>query len=122
MVDDNRDSADSLSMFLRLKGNEVVTSYDGIEGVEAAERFRPHAILLDIGLPRLNGEDACRRIRASSWGRDMLLVAVTGWGQQEDRRRTLEAGFDAHLVKPVDPVEVMRLLAARSARPGADRR
>ena len=115
VVDDNRDSADSLSMFLKLKGNEVVTAYDGIDGVEAAERFRPDAVLLDIGLPRLNGEDACRRIRASSWGRDVLLVAVTGWGQEEDRRRTLEAGFDAHLVKPVDPVEVMKLLAARQA-------
>jgi PAS domain S-box-containing protein len=113
VVDDNRDSAESLSMFLRLNGHEVSTAYDGIEAVEAAERFRPDAVLLDIGLPRLSGEDACRRIRAWPWGRDMMLVALTGWGQDADRRRTLEAGFDAHLVKPVDPAEVMKLLASR---------
>jgi PAS domain S-box-containing protein len=113
VADDNRDSAESLSMFLRLNGNEVETVYDGVEAVEAAERFRPDVILLDIGMPRLNGEDACRQIRATSWGQDMMLVALTGWGQEEDRRRAVEAGFDAHLVKPVDPAEVMKLLAAR---------
>jgi CheY-like chemotaxis protein/two-component sensor histidine kinase len=102
VVDDNRDSADSLAMLLRLRGNEVETAYDGAEGVQAAQRFRPHVALLDIGMPRLNGEEACRRIRAEAWGQGMFIVALTGWGQDEDRRRSAEAGFDEHLVKPLD--------------------
>ncbi|MDP2054183.1 MAG: PAS domain S-box protein, partial [Acidobacteriota bacterium] len=103
VVDDNRDSADSLSAFLRLKGNEVFNAYDGIDAVDAAERHRPEVVLLDIGMPRLNGEDACRRIRSQPWGVGMTLIALTGWGQEEDRRRTLDAGFDAHFTKPDDP-------------------
>jgi signal transduction histidine kinase len=111
VVDDNRDSADSLAMLLRLTGHEVHAAYDGVEGVEAAERVRPEVVLLDIGMPGLNGYDACRRIRGQEWGKDVMLIATTGWGQDEDRRRTGEAGFDAHLVKPVDPQALMRLLA-----------
>jgi PAS domain S-box-containing protein len=110
VVDDNRDSADSLAMLLGLSGHEVHTAYDGLEGIESAERVRPEVVLLDIGMPRLNGYDACRRIREQPWGKDVLLIAMTGWGQDEDRRRTVEAGFDAHLVKPVDPQTLMRLL------------
>ena len=73
--------------------------------------MRPEAVLLDIGMPKLNGYEVCRRIRKEEWGKDMFLVALTGWGQEEDRRRTDEAGFDAHLVKPVDPDELVKLLA-----------
>lgn len=110
VVDDNRDSADSLSMLLRMTGHQVHTAYDGVDGVEAAERFRPDVVLLDIGMPNLSGEDVCRRIRAETWGNGMTLIALTGWGQHEDRRRTMEAGFDAHMVKPVDTSALIKLL------------
>lgn len=118
VVDDNRDSADSLAMLLRLTGNEVHTGYDGLEGVETAERLQPDVVLLDIGMPNLNGHDACRRIREEAWGKDMVLIALTGWGQEEDRRRTVEAGFDAHMVKPVDPTALLKLLASLSVQEG----
>jgi CheY-like chemotaxis protein len=114
IVDDNRDGADSLGMMLKLMGNNAVTAYDGQEGVEMAERFRPDVVLLDIGLPKLNGYETCRRIREQPWGKNIVLIAVTGWGQDEDRRRSQEAGFDHHLVKPVDPRALMRLLAGLS--------
>jgi DNA-binding response OmpR family regulator/two-component sensor histidine kinase len=111
VVDDNRDSADSLATLLRLTGHEVQTAYDGDEGVEAAERVRPEVLLLDLGMPILNGYDACRRIRKQAWGNGVVLIAMAGWGQVEDRRRTAEAGFDAHIVKPVNPHALMKLLA-----------
>jgi two-component system CheB/CheR fusion protein len=111
IVDDNKDGADSLSMMLKIMGNETHTAYDGQEGVEAAERYRPDVILFDIGLPKLNGYEACRRIREQPWGKSMVLIAVTGWGQDEDRRRSHDAGFDHHMVKPVDPTSLMKLLA-----------
>lgn len=114
IVDDNHDSADALAMLLRLYGYEADTAYDGLEGVEAAEQLRPNAVLLDIGMPRLNGYDACRRIREKPWGKGLVLIAMTGWGQEEDRRRTTEAGFDAHIVKPVDPTDLIKLLASLS--------
>jgi PAS domain S-box-containing protein len=113
VADDNRDSADLFAMFLRLIGNEVYTAYDGAKAVEEAERVRPDAVLLDIGMPRLNGEEACRRIRATPWGANVVLIALTGWDQEENRRRIIDAGFDAHLIKPVDPSAVMELLASR---------
>jgi CheY-like chemotaxis protein len=102
VVDDNRDSADSLGMLLRIKGNDVRTAYDGLEAVEAAAAFLPEMILLDIGLPKLNGYEVARRIRQQPRGREMMIVALTGWGQDDDRRLSLEAGFDFHVVKPVD--------------------
>jgi PAS domain S-box-containing protein len=111
IVDDNRDGADSLGMMLRMMGNDTRTAYDGQQGVDAAGEFRPDVILLDIGLPRLNGYEACRRIRGQPWGTGVVLIAVTGWGQEEDRRRSHEAGFDHHMVKPVDPQSLMKLLA-----------
>jgi PAS domain S-box-containing protein len=111
IVDDNRDSADSLGMLLQILGNEVRIAHAGQEGLDAADEFRPDVVLLDIGLPKLNGYEACRRIREQSWGRSMVLIALTGWGQEDDRRRSREAGFDRHLVKPVDPPELMGLLA-----------
>ena len=114
IVDDNRDSADSLAMLLRLMGHEVSTAYDGEQAVEVASAFRPDVALLDIGMPKLNGYEACRRIREQPWGRDMILVALTGWGQEEDRRRTRAAGFNQHIVKPVDLNALLPLLSSSS--------
>jgi CheY-like chemotaxis protein/two-component sensor histidine kinase len=94
VVDDNRDNAASLAMLLAIMGNDARTAHDGLEGVELAEAFRPDLIVLDIGLPKLNGYDACRRIREKPWAKDTLIVAATGWGQEEYRRRSKEAGFD----------------------------
>jgi PAS domain S-box-containing protein len=101
VVDDNRDSATSLAALVELLGHRVETAADGIEAIEVAERFLPQVILLDLGLPRLDGYAAARRIRSAPWGAGMLLVAQTGWGQQADRALATEAGFDHHLVKPV---------------------
>jgi CheY-like chemotaxis protein/anti-sigma regulatory factor (Ser/Thr protein kinase) len=115
LVDDNRDSADSLAMLLKVMGHEVRIAHDGLEAVEGAETFQPHVILLDIGLPRLNGYEAARRIREQQRHKDLTLVALTGFGQDEDRRRAEEAGFDAHMVKPVDFAALAKLLAASSA-------
>ena len=85
VVDDNRDSAMTLAMLLKVTGNDTRTAHDGMEAIEQAEAYRPAVILLDIGLPKMNGYDACRRIRAQPWGEDILMVALTGWGQAEDR-------------------------------------
>ncbi len=115
VVDDNRDGADSLSMMLRLMGNDTRTAYDGEEAVAAAVEFRPDVILLDIGLPRLTGYEACRRIRRQPGGKELVIIAQTGWGQEEDRQRTHQAGFDHHLVKPVEPTALMKLLAGLQA-------
>jgi PAS domain S-box-containing protein len=112
IVDDSEDGAESLAMLLELTGHEVYKAHDGVEAIEAAERLRPDAVLLDIGLPRLNGYEACRRIRQQPWGKDLMMVALTGWGQEEDRNRSREAGFDAHLVKPVDHEALTQLLAS----------
>jgi PAS domain S-box-containing protein len=111
VVDDNKDSAVTWGMMLELTGNEVRTAHDGLEAVEVAEAFKPDVVLLDIGLPKLNGYDAARKIRNQSWGKGMFLVAVTGRGQDEDRRRSTEAGFNLHMVKPVDPAALEDLLA-----------
>jgi signal transduction histidine kinase len=110
VVDDNRDSANSLAMLLKLLGHTVDTAHDGLEAVEKAMTFRGDVILLDIGKPRLNGYEAARRIREQRQ-KGLKLVALTGWGQEEDRRNSEEAGFDAHLVKPVDLAALTKLLA-----------
>ena len=112
IVDDNADSAQSLAMLLELSGHETHTAGDGLEGLTLAEQARPDVVLLDIGLPRLNGYEVCRRIREQTWGRDIVIAALTGWGQEEDRQRSREAGFTAHLVKPVELSALMKLLAA----------
>jgi signal transduction histidine kinase len=102
VVDDNLDSAESMTMMLKLSGHDVATAHDGLEAVKLAKEFQPDVALLDLGMPKLDGYEAARSIREQSWGQDMLLVALTGWGQAEDKRRSREAGFDAHLVKPID--------------------
>ena len=111
IVDDNRDTAASLAMLLETAGSTTAEAYDGVEALEVAARFRPDVVLLDIGLPKLDGHEVCRRIRAEPWGRDVTLIAVSGWGQDDDRRRSCEAGFDHHMVKPVDYHTLLKLLA-----------
>jgi two-component system CheB/CheR fusion protein len=115
VVDDNKDSADSMGMLLRIKGNDIRTAHDGLEAVDVAGTFRPELVLLDIGLPKLNGYEVARRIRQQPWGRDAILVALTGWGQDEDRRRSQEAGFNFHIVKPVEIAALEKLLSASQA-------
>ena len=110
VVDDNRDSATSLAMLLKLLGNEVRMAHDGVEAVEAAERFRPEVMLMDVGMPRLDGYEATRRIREQSWGKTMTIIALTGWGQEGDKRQSREAGCNAHLVKPVNLSDLEKLL------------
>jgi PAS domain S-box-containing protein len=112
VVDDNRDGADSLAMMLQLIGHEVRTANDGFEAIEAAERFAPEVILMDIGMPRMNGLDATRRIREQPWGRDVKIYALTGWGQDGDRAKSRAAGCDGHLVKPVHLPDLEKLLAS----------
>jgi PAS domain S-box-containing protein len=111
VVDDNRDSAESMAEMLRLFGNEVALAYDGMEAVERAREFHPEVVLMDVGMPRLNGLDATRRIREQPWGRGIAIIALTGWGQDADRARTREAGCDGHLVKPVSAEDLTRLLS-----------
>ena len=107
---DTEINADTMAMYLASQGHEVVTANDGLEAVETAATFQPAAVLLDIGLPKLNGYDAATRIRAQR-GSDVMLIALTGWGQETDRRRSREAGFDHHLTKPVELDELGRLLS-----------
>jgi CheY-like chemotaxis protein len=111
VVDDNSDALQTLSMLVKLMGHEVCEARDGLEAVELAERFSPDVVLMDIGMPNLNGYDAAQQIRDQPWGRDMMLIATTGWGQEDDRRRTKDAGFDYHLVKPIDHAKLGELLA-----------
>jgi len=116
VVDDNRDSADMLALMLQLGGHETFAAHDGLAAVERAATLDPDVILLDIGLPVLDGYEAARRIREQQGlKRRQLLVALTGWGQAEDRRRSEDAGFDAHLVKPVTEAVLRRLLAEHGA-------
>jgi signal transduction histidine kinase len=113
IADDNRDAADSLASVLRVIGHEVRTAYDGQQALDMAEAFCPALALLDIGMPRMNGYDTARRIRGKPFGRGMVLVALTGWGQPEDKQKSQAAGFDHHLVKPLDPSVLDSLLPAR---------
>jgi PAS domain S-box-containing protein len=114
VVDDNRDGAETMAMMLELIGNEVMVAHDGIEAVEQAERFRPELILMDVGMPRLDGLEATKRIRAQPWGRDLKIVALTGWGQEADRERSRAAECDGHLVKPVSLTDLQKLLTEMS--------
>jgi len=110
VVDDNQDAAALIALLLRLAGQEVSTAHDGEEALAAAAAQRPDVILLDLAMPRLNGYDTAKRIRAEPWGNDVALIALSGWGQRQDRDRTAEAGFRAHLVKPVGEAELLSVL------------
>lgn len=110
IVEDNEDSALSLKMLLEALGYAVEVAHDGEEGVTAAIALRPDVILMDIGLPKMNGYEAARRIRKECPDRPMVIVALTGWGQEPDRRRSVEAGIDHHLVKPLDLAALKRIL------------
>jgi DNA-binding response OmpR family regulator len=118
VVDDLRDSTDSLAIMLKLKGHDTQTAYDGLEALQAAATFQPNIVLLDIGLPKMNGSETARSIRKESWGGDMTLIAVTGWGQAEDKRRALEAGFNLHLTKPVEVAALDEMLDGLIHEPG----
>ena len=111
MVDDNLDSGHTLSMLLKVRGHEVRTAGDGLEAIASAEEFRPDIILMDVGMPKLNGYEATRCLREKPFGKDIMIVALTGWGQASDVARSIEAGCSAHLVKPVDFADLERLLA-----------
>jgi signal transduction histidine kinase/CheY-like chemotaxis protein len=111
VVDDNTDNAELLKIILEGEGHETFTAHDGVEGLAAAERLRPDVVLMDLGLPRIDGFEVCRRIREQPWGKQMLIIAITGWGQDVDRRRSREAGFDHHLVKPVDARVISALMS-----------
>jgi CheY-like chemotaxis protein len=110
VVDDNRDAATSMRLLLQLLGCQVLTAYDGLEALASAEKFLPHAVVLDVGMPRLNGLEVARRLRAQEWAKGMVLVALSGWCREEDRRQALEAGFDGHLAKPVHAKQIRDLL------------
>jgi PAS domain S-box-containing protein len=111
VVDDNESAARVLGLLLTALGNEVQTAFDGQTAIELAESFRPGIVLLDIGMPKMNGYETAHRIRQQPWGKEMVLAALTGWGQEDDKRRTREVGFDHHFVKPVDPSVLQRFLA-----------
>ncbi len=122
VVDDNVDSAQTLATLIELMGCETRTAHDGVQAVQAADAFRPDLMLLDIGLPHLDGHGVAREIRSRPWGRDVVLIALSGWSQESDRRKSDAAGFDRHLVKPLDLDELDRLLGERMAvAEGADR-
>ena len=118
VVDDNEDAADSLAMLLSVRGDEVRIAYDGAQAVEAEHDFNPEVVLLDIGLPKLSGYDVARSIR-STRGNGVLIIAITGWGQEDDRRRAREAGFDHHFTKPVDFDVLLELIDRESPPPRA---
>jgi Response regulator containing a CheY-like receiver domain and an HD-GYP domain len=113
IVDDNRDSAESLAMLMRVRGHEVRTAYDGRQGLSVAEEYHPGVVILDIGLPGLDGYAVARALRAQADFRNALLIALTGYGAEEDRRACYRSGFDAHLVKPVDLVPLLGLLESQ---------
>lgn len=111
VVDDNHDSALSLAMVLTIMGHETRTAHDGETALATAEQFTPDVVLLDIGLPKMNGYEVAQRIREQAWGVGMFLIAVTGWGQAEDRARSKEVGLNMHMVKPVEPSALQAVLA-----------
>lgn len=119
VVDDNHDAAESLQVLLSLMGNEVAVAYNGKEAVEVAEASRPDVVFLDIGLPGMNGYDTARTIRRSEWGRNITLIALTGWGQQDDQELAREAGFDRHFLKPVAFEHLTDVLSGLPLRPVA---
>lgn len=110
VVDDNKDVARSLVTLLTMEGHEARAAYSGAEAVEVAQEIRPEVVFMDIGMPSMNGHQACRRIREFDWGNGISLIALTGWGQDDDRLRSEQAGFYAHLVKPLEFDDLERVL------------
>jgi CheY-like chemotaxis protein len=117
VVDDNWDSATSMALMLKLMNNEVRIAHDGVEALEVAESFRPQVILMDVGMPRLNGYETTRRIRERPWGRSVTIIALTGWGQEGDKALSKEASCNGHLVKPVNLPDLEKLLAETAVAP-----
>ncbi len=113
IADDNRDAADSLSMLLELAGHEVRVAHHGRAALSLAQAFRPDVALLDIGMPDLSGYEVAQELRREPWGRGIQLIALTGWGQEKDRQQALEAGFNQHLTKPIDPDQLEALISSR---------
>ncbi|HYM48842.1 MAG TPA: response regulator, partial [Burkholderiaceae bacterium] len=111
MADDNRDAAESLAALLRVDGHEVVIGHDGNQALQLAEQFRPQVMLLDVSMPRMNGHEATRRLRATEWGKAIYIVALSGFGQERDRARSLQAGCNAHLIKPLSLADLEDALA-----------
>ena len=110
VVDDNEDAAESLAILLRVQGHDVMTAHDGPSALRVADLFRPALVFMDIGMPSMDGYEVARRIRATPELAGTVLVALTGWGQQEDRRRSIDSGFDHHVVKPVDPLTLTQIV------------
>jgi CheY-like chemotaxis protein len=117
VADDNLDAAESLAMLLTMMGHEVRAAHDGAQAVDQAEKFRPDLIFMDVGMPKLDGLEAAAQIRRMAWGAGPVIVALTGWGQEADRKRSKEAGCDEHLVKPLDFDRLSALLAELAAAP-----
>ena len=115
VVEDDPELRTALSALFRREGYEVFATEDGVQAFTRAIKDVPGLVLLDLGMPRLNGYDACRRIREKPWGKDIFLIALTGWGQDDDRRRTEAAGFNCHMVKPINPRDLMKVLAQLQA-------
>ncbi len=120
IADDIPDNADTLAVLVRMTGHEAQTAYDGEQALARAFELHPEVAILDLGMPKRSGIEVCRRIREQPWGEAMTLIAVTGWGREDDRRLTQEAGFDHHLVKPVDARVLLDLLSALAARAGGN--
>ncbi len=116
VADDNQDAADSLAMILEMAGHDVRVVHDGRSALSVAEAFRPDTVLLDIGMPQLNGYEVAQALRQEPWGASITLIALTGWGQEDDRQRAIDAGFDRHLTKPVDPDALESLIASPPGR------
>jgi CheY-like chemotaxis protein len=112
VVDDNRDAAESMQMLLQIAGHEAIVAPDGHAALRLGAEFAPDVVVLDIGMPGMDGYETCRVLRKEPWGRRVIAVALTGWGQDTDRRASKEAGFDGHLVKPAGPDELMTLLVS----------
>jgi CheY-like chemotaxis protein len=110
VADDNQDAADSLAMILEMAGHDVRVVHDGLSAVSVAQSFRPDTVLLDIGMPHLNGYEVARALRQEPWGAGITLFALTGWGQESDRQKAMDAGFDLHLTKPLDPATLESLM------------
>ena len=119
VVDDNEDSAESLAQLLEFNGHRVERAHDGLGALDAVAQFDPDVVLLDVGLPKMDGYEVCQAIRRNKSRRRPLVIALTGWGQDNDRRKSMEAGFDHHLVKPVSFDVVMQLLTRLSANENA---